>query len=60
MRVKISWDNGSTFERECELSDCIQPKWDAVTFAAANTELARYGRYWLDCGAHGLALLMRA
>jgi hypothetical protein len=58
MRVRISWDQGSTFVRECELVDCIQPKWDAATFAAASNELALVGRYWLQCGKYGPALLM--
>lgn len=59
MRVKISWDEGATFERECELEDCIQVEWDADTYYEAKRNLSRHGRYWLGGGAAPLALLLR-
>ena len=58
MRVKISWDQGSTFERECELEDCIQTEYDAATYREAQCELGKTGRYWLGGGAAPLALLI--
>lgn len=58
MRVKISWDEGKTFERECDLEDCIQTTYDAETYHAAQIELANKGRYWLGGGACPLALLV--
>ena len=58
MRVKISWDEGNTFERTCELDDCIQKEWDAETYHEAKNELGKTGRYWLGGGAAPLCLLM--
>lgn len=58
MRVKISWDEGATFERECYLSDCIQADYDNATYREAQRELGCYGRYWLGRGAAPLCLLM--
>jgi hypothetical protein len=58
MRVKISWDEGATFERECELTDAINPEWDRDEYEAARVELERAGRYWIGGGAAPLGLLM--
>lgn len=58
MRVKISWDEGSTFERACDLTECIEQTWDAETFAEATRHLETTGRYWLGGGAGPLCLIM--
>jgi len=58
MRVKISWDEGSSFDRECDLEDCIQAEWDADTYTEARRELQHVGRYWLGGGAAPLCLLV--
>lgn len=60
MIVKVSWDEGATFERACDLTDCIDTKWDADTYYAALRELTTVGRYWIGGGAAPLCLLMRA
>ena len=59
MIVKVSWDEGATFERVCDLTDCINPKWDTDNYYAALRELTTAGRYWTGGGAAPLCLLMR-
>lgn len=60
MRVKISWDEGKSFERECELVDAINPQWDADLYEQAIYELARVGRYWTGGGAMPIGLIVKA
>lgn len=59
MRVKISWDQGATFERECWLDECIQKDWDIETYQEACRELSSCGRYWLGGGAVPIALIVK-
>jgi hypothetical protein len=58
MRVKISWDDGATFERHCELADAFC-SWDRDGLATAENELRKSGRYWIGGGAQPLGLIMR-
>ena len=59
MKIKISWDEGSTFDRECNLQDAINPEWDNDEYERARAALSTIGRYWVGGGAHPLGLLMR-
>ncbi len=55
MRVKISWNEGTTFSDECDLSDAFH---DCDEYATAWNELHKRGRYWAGGGAAPLALLV--
>ncbi len=57
MRVKVSWDEGATFEPECNLGDCFPD--DPVDFDEAWNELRKTGRYWTGGGAQPLGLIVR-
>lgn len=59
MRVKISYDEGSTFVAECDLTDCFPDFQDDMDYFHALDELSRVGRFWAGGGAAPLALLMR-
>lgn len=58
MRVKISWDEGATFERECEIEDCFQVEYDREAYEAARADLQQSGRHWIGGGAAPIGLLV--
>lgn len=61
MRVNIYDQDGSELYREnVALEDCINTEWDADTYAEAQAELTKVGRYWIGGGAAPALLLIRA
>lgn len=59
MLVKISYDEGATFDETCDLRDIyVGEDLDEEYFAARN-ELERIGRYWEGGGAAPLVLIMK-
>ena len=56
MRVKYSYDEGATFEAECDLRECYPDDDDA--YQEALRELKASGRYWEGGGAAALVLIV--
>ena len=60
MKIKISWDDGATFERTCDLTDAIQVEYDREFYEQALAELTSVGRFWFGGGAQPIGLMVRA